>query len=203
MVGYPRIFDTQEQRQAYDEFIEFMRVNDPDIYKQLNPPEFDCREVLKQLKDTIRKCERSHNPLGPTLFFVTINFKLETTIDEMHQCMARVVSRSFIKNYWYSFEQGGDGKDRAIGYHPHVHMILTDCKHPAGQLRRDLYNTVKKHVGCPKHVDVGIHPLSRLSDKLAYLNGIKDDPEKDAKIACDVEWRRNNNLASIYTNALP
>lgn len=156
----------------------------------------DSLQCQRLMRDFISKRE-AMVPL--TMYWMTINFKPDVSIDKIANVMHRLSQRSFMTEYWYSFEQRSESINSIHGIHCHW-LIFT--KHPMGQLKRDVFNTVKTLVGNQHHVDVRKYDLSMKQDKLDYLYGKKWDVEKDLKVQTDRLFRLENNLEPLYTNGI-
>lgn len=126
--------------------------------------------------------------------FVTINWKPGTTPRDTVRILDNVFQKNWINKYLISYEQRGETvEDCGNGYHNHVILYNVDDK-AKSQIQREIFNTCKSMVGSKLHIHVDKIPTSWLKDKEDYINGIKWDSAKDAKIAIDKIFRKNYNL---------
>lgn len=156
----------------------------------------DTLQCQRLMHEFIKKRE---SYVSPSMYWMTINFKPDVSIDKIANVMHRLSQRSFMTEYWYSFEQRSESINSIHGIHCHW---LICSKHPMGQLKRDVFNTVKTIVGNVHHVDLRKYDISMKQDKLDYLYGKKWDVEKDLKVQTDRLFRLENNLEPIYTNGI-
>lgn len=132
------------------------------------------------------------------LFFVTINFKPESTVHSILAVMSKLAARSFVKRYAYNIEQRGETvEEMGKGIHSHF-LIATDINQ--SHLEKYIFSSVRTMVGNKRHVDVRKYSMSLWNDKLDYIKGLKWDSDKDLKIEVDNLFREKNNIDFFYTN---
>lgn len=121
--------------------------------------------------------------------FITINFRPGIDPEVPVRLLSNILNKKWIPSkYAYVHEQRGETiEDIGIGHH--VHLLLESVDKPKSHIHREIYNTVKNHVGCRLHVDVRMIPSDWLEDKYSYINGTKWEPEKSSKIEIDKLWR--------------
>lgn len=135
---------------------------------------------------------------SPSLFiWMTVNFRPDLSLQDIRELLNRIASRKFMTQYWYSIEQRSEIPGIYTGIHSHW-IIITN--HPKSQFKRDILSTLGKGIGNPLHVDVRYYPAKFLKEKLDYLKGSKWDADKWSKVQNDRIFRKENNLAEVYTN---
>lgn len=133
----------------------------------------------------------------PKIFFMTINPKPDIDLKLFKDLVSKYISRSFVKNVLYSFEQTGVDDD-SMGHHPHVHIIMDKVKNMSPkQLQDRTYNTFKNVCNNRLCCDVRIYQGSLRQDKIDYLKGLKWDESKDKASKINIVWRKLNNLETI------
>lgn len=165
-------------------------------------PVMDWDEATQNAVVALQRRVISHleNAKKSELFFLTVNFKPDTTVYQVIEACDRISRRSFVQKYWYNIEQRGTSlEDMGKGLHTHFLFFSTT---PISQVKRDIYNTVKCLVGNQLHVDLKRYPTEYLNDKIDYLNGKKWDPEKLDKVNTDKLFREEYMLSTIYSNGL-
>lgn len=134
---------------------------------------------------------------------VTINPPEDIDIDTLYDCVCQIKSKTWIGNdYVYCFEQRGV-TDEELGKGIHAHMLLYRGDKPKSEVVREIKSTVKKY-GLydgkdPTDRQLNFKPIRSGTESrvVNYMLGNKDDV-KSAKVAIDVKWREQNNLAPIY-----
>jgi len=145
-------------------------------------------------------------PLVPNkLCWITINFddtKLGAAVQQIPSMINnKLLMRRYFQNkkYYFSVEQRGEQLGVFKGFHIH---LLTEClrKSPSA-LIREFYSSFKDYVGTKQHIDVRKYTSCQVwRDKVLYLKGEKDDPDKALKTKNDHLMRKAYKFKELYTN---
>lgn len=129
--------------------------------------------------------------------FVTINWKPGTTPEHTVGLLSNVIGKKWVKKVFWSYEQRGTDED-SMGSGYHNHLLFLNVDKPKSQIQREIYNTVKNHVGNKFHVDVRMIPDSWVNDKKDYMRGDKWDDDKALKVSYDKPFRLKYGLIELY-----
>ncbi|AXH77931.1 MAG: putative replication initiation protein [Cressdnaviricota sp.] len=139
--------------------------------------------------------------ITPKVYWITINPKPDTKLDVFLKLLEKSINKKWIDKYYYNIEQRGETLEN-IGTGLHSHMLIVPSSHKRkSEVHREFHSTFKAIVGNKLHVHIQDFPDNIIQDKLDYLNGLKWDGEKQTKINMDINFRLNNKLNIIYTNA--
>lgn len=165
----------------------------------LSMPESQLK-YFKQMVAQLDRLEYQIYKLGQNrkIQFITVNFKPEVLIPEAMSAVNKFSRRKCLKNVVWSYEQRGECL-KTLGNGMHVH-ILTDKVVDITHIKKYAYNSFKKLVGNPKHVDVRQYPYEFRVDKEDYIRGVKWDADKEEKIDMDKIWRKNKGINNFYYN---
>lgn len=131
------------------------------------------------------------------IFFVTINPRPDVDLKLFKKLVANYLSRTFVQNELYSFEQTGEDVS-TMGKHPHCHIIMDKVKNMSPkQLQDRTYNTFKSICGNKLCCDVRIYSGSLRQDKINYLKGLKWDESKDKASKINIVWRELNDMLTV------
>lgn len=133
-----------------------------------------------------------------SIYWITINpppnIDIQGFINRVHQLR----ERSYLPNIKYSFEQRGEQLDE-VGTGVHVHILCDKKKGVAPKnIINNLSSFLKNYISSSSSIDVKSYPKSYYQDKVNYLSGKKQDPDKDKKIEMDKIFRERFKLNSIY-----
>lgn len=105
-----------------------------------------------------------------------MNVKPEVPYAQLSKSVDKLVTKKWITSYAYAYEfRKADQQNCGL----HVHIALPRGTKRPSEADREIRNTFKHLVGdSARHIDVKIYDLKLLNDKIDYLNGIKDDPQK-------------------------
>lgn len=131
------------------------------------------------------------------LLWVTVNVKPEVPYAQLSKSVDKLVTKKWITSYAYAYEfRKADQQNCGL----HVHIALPRGTKRPSEADREIRNTFKHLVGdSARHIDVKIYDLKLLNDKIDYLNGIKDDPQKEESIAFTKQKRIELGINNIYT----
>lgn len=139
----------------------------------------------------------------PDIYFITINFIDDlSNIDLYLKTIKKFSTLTYIKghNYVYSIEQRAPLGDDFKGMH--MHMVVDRKKgdnYKKSKMIDAVYRTFKKCVGSKESIHIRDYPQSYRNDKIEYMKGNKDEPDKDLLIQNDLLFREKYNLKSLYT----
>lgn len=122
------------------------------------------------------------------------------TLPEFVRCMEKMMSKAWLTNYLYVFEQRGETlADCGKGYH--FHAIIEKPKNKSYvHIVRELSSTANKVCDSSNYHYFNLENISDAEKdrKIVYITGRKADPSKWAKQDMDIPFRINNNLKSCY-----
>lgn len=148
--------------------------------------------------DILKKVRAKYQKKESRFFFITLNFKPESTIDEIKLVMDKILNRKYFINFVYGYDQrSGDMTTTGTGIH--VHGVL---KKEAGlkknYIPKWLFNSCKNYMSDMSKIDVKIYDDKFYQDKIDYVKGIKFNEDKLEVAAVTKVWRQQNNLQDIY-----
>lgn len=165
------------------------------------PTKEEYREIVKQ-KFIKEVC--GLDPASPSkCHWITINFEdKQVSPNDIPILMKnKILCKRCCqdKKYYYSIEQRSEIINSYSGYH--VHLLIAQLKKPKSHIIREFYQALKSYVGTKQHINVKLYKGSQFwTEKLDYLNGVKDDKEKELKTENDKHFRKKYNLKNLYTN---
>lgn len=153
----------------------------------------DICEACKTYSDMLLKKQSKRR----RYIFVTVNVKPGTTLEDLQSKMVKFISKKWVTDLVYTFEQRSEDINNVDGLHTHM-LVYIPKKRPS-EVNREIYSTFKHIVGTKKSINVNYIPLEWVMDKLNYIAGNKEEA-KMAKVCVDRLWRAQNNLSDIYTH---
>jgi len=162
---------------------------------------------MGHIQQEFRKLDTARESVKPRMFWITINPPKEADEDPvsfLNRITDLLSRRKWIKQCYYSIEQRSSVEgERYTGVHSHL-LVVSECpvktvKRPA-QAHREIYSWfLSKYPSINKPaIDLKTFPMSYYDDKLDYIKGLKDDPDKDSKIAQDVLFRSKFGFLPYY-----
>ena len=132
--------------------------------------------------------------------FLTINPNPQITLLEFIRCMEKLMSKTWMTQYIYVFEQRGETLEE-VGKGFHFHAIIEKPSNKSYQhMVRELSSGANKvcdtsnfHFYNLKNIDE-----NEKERKIKYITDMKADPAKHLKQEMDIIFRKNNNLLSYY-----
>lgn len=151
---------------------------------------------MEEWDRTTRMLERLKRETGG-LFWITVNVKPDVTYSQLSDKVAKMLTKNWITNAAYAYEFRGETKGGNNGLHVHIALQRGD-KRPSEAIR-EIRNTYKTLVGDPaKHIDIREYDMILWDDKIRYLNGEKDDENKNDAIIFTEKQRTLLNIEKIY-----
>jgi len=146
----------------------------------------------------LKKCEEIKE--NSKYVFLTINPNAYITLTDFINKMNKLMSKIWITNYLYVFEQRGETlADLGKGFH--FHLILEKPKgKPYSHLIRELSNSANTVCDTSNFHFFNLKSISEeeCQRKIIYITGRKADAQKHLKQDMDIVWRKQNNLLSFY-----
>lgn len=125
---------------------------------------------------------------------ITINpDELHQNIKTLKTKVEKFVTRKFIEEYIYNFEQRGTESVQGI----HTHILLKQNCRDGDTFRKSTINTFKSLVGNNMAINFK-YITTKPEQAIPYITGVKQDDDKQDKMAMDVKWRNENNLNAFY-----
>lgn len=158
-------------------YIMFKELATDGIYKEL------CEYVAKKNENKWK------------YLFITVNFKDydlgdDELIGKLLQKTRKIVTKKWVTKAMWCYETRGLMKGL------HVHMkIWVDPKKKIYDCQREVYNTVKDHVGSKRHVDRRYSNIEGCFED--YIKGIKGKVQKENH-ANDTLFRKKYGLDDVY-----
>lgn len=176
-----------------------IRLEDGDFEKLPNKIDPEVKVLLKEYHEYIGTDGKFSSTKYPHCF-VTFNpdNKYDDKPDEFIQLMANVVSKKWIKNAIYVFEQRS--KESEIWHGLHCHMLIERRHKRECEFKREIKNTVK-NMGDIKNshiLNFSFRPTKEVDKTINYMLGEKDE-DKMLKIPQDEYMREELELESYYT----
>lgn len=170
------------------------------VYQQrITNGEFEGMEELQELQEQIKNKNGNGGNIAP-VYFVTVNPKEGTTLEQLEKCLRKYTSRhGLMTGYAYVIEQRGS-TEADMGKGIHAHMLIKQRGHIfLNEFSKNSYNTFKNIVGSRASIfitPVRSEPL--FNDKMEYMYGKKDTSEKMAKCAIDIIFRNKLGIQAMY-----
>lgn len=172
-------FDFEEQRFRHNLELEEFKVRD-----KLEKVPLDV--ILSQMKFEQQLDKKK-------IFWITISpppdYDLTTFINKV-----KSLNPETYQDLKYNIEQRGETVEE-LGKGFHLHML---CKQKKNQSQKNIINNLSsKFKLSNSSIDVKLYPVSYYNDKVDYLKGKKNDPDKDKKIRMDILFREKYSLNFI------
>lgn len=142
------------------------------------------------------------------LFWITVNPPPEADHDPVSffKHVVEVLSRrKWISRAYFNIEQRSEELNGPYsGFHVHILVVsetpLKGVKRPA-QAHRELYSWFLRLYPSmnKKALDLKTFPMDYFDDKMDYLKGLKDDPDKTEKVLADRQMRLTYEFPEYYT----
>lgn len=162
------------------------------IYPNGAPP------FMETLKDLKGKCDNILDTKNGKMnwCFFTVNFKADVNHEEIVSVMKDFCEKcKFIDTYMWSIEQRSEDSQMFHGFH--VHILFSKDGNPPSKIQRAFKTKFfDKYVGGPEKLDYKY--VENPEKRIKYILGLKDDKEKDAKIAVDNIFRELYGYQRYY-----
>jgi len=132
--------------------------------------------------------------------FLTINPNPHITIGEFVSIITKMMSKPWIQNYLYVYEQRGEDEGECgKGFHFHAIIKKQPNKVPS-HILRELASSANKvcDTSCINFFNLKNISEEEKERKIIYLTGSKADEHKHKKQEMDIPFRQRNNLLSFY-----
>ena len=114
----------------------------------------------------------------------------------MDKLVKKCLSKYWITDYAYCYEQRSDNADDIHGLHAHI--LLTRNLKPS-HCKREIQSTFKSIVGIPdKHINIQFKKKEWIPDKINYMLGNKTGEGKEPKTEVDKLMRKTLGIEDIY-----
>lgn len=162
--------------------------------KNTNIPDSDYKEMeqlLQQFKEL-----KTNDDLRYAAF-ITVSPSASTLMDFDHldTTVKKCLSKHWVDEYVYCYEQRSADKDNIHGLH--VHILLRRHTKPS-HLEREVRNTFKHIVGTPKHINIQYKKKEWIKDKIEYMRGNKTDSGKPEKVVIDKLMRKTLGIGDLF-----
>ncbi len=162
---------------------------------QDNIPQFEYDE-MELLLEKQKELKKQNDPKYAA--FITINPEKSRLGDfnELSKRVEKCLSKHWVQEYAYCYEQRSDNADDLYGLHAHI--LLTRHIKPS-HLERGVRSAFKAIVGIPdKHIDIQYKKKDWINDKLEYMLGKKTGEGKEEKVEIDKIFRETLGIEDIY-----
>lgn len=133
--------------------------------------------------------------------FFTFSFREGTKLDEATKFINKVVSKSWMDEWYYTYEQRGETNTEA-GKGLHIHLLFKRVLKPS-HTNREIYNTFKHLTDIKESIlfktAFKYYPKKFKEDKIDYMSGKKWDDDKHQKTIIDKYFRDINSLELLYS----
>lgn len=155
----------------------------------------DLEEEYRKMAENIRKLpDTSMNK-----FFVTVSFDdTKVTPETLVKEISRRLARKWVHQYQFCIEQRGERIDDYHGYHTHILICSNVQSKSVVHIKREVASWFKSMISGPQYVDV--KKVTQDNGLVNYMTGIKQDPEKDKKVANDVAFRLKYHIAPMISS---
>lgn len=158
----------------------------------------EIKSLLKEYNDYIGTDGKFGSSKYPHCF-VTINpdLKYDDKPDEFIELITRVLSKKWVKNAIYVFEQRSIEKDKWYGLH--CHMLIERRHKRETEFKREIRSTLK-HIGDIKNehiLNFSFRPTKEVEKTIAYMMGEKDE-QKMLKVPQDELMREELEMEAFY-----
>lgn len=122
--------------------------------------------------------------------FVTLNFSVETTIDELHEIVhkLKIWDIQYLKGSKFVIEYNGSNNN-----HPHIHLLILE-KVKQERLLRDFSKKFKLK---SNFIDI-VNRADLYQIHRDYVTGQKVPKEKKKLVKLDKIWRKKYNFIDVY-----
>lgn len=154
-------------------------------------------EEMEELTAKLKESKKDHDP--KYALFITINPAVNDTsvYQELDKKVKKCLSKYWITDYCYCYEQRSDDAKSIHGFH--CHILLTRGAHKPSHCEREIRSTFGSLVGIPsKHINIQYKRKDWISDKISYMLGNKTGDGKDKKSEVDKIMRKNLGIEEIY-----
>lgn len=148
-------------------------------------------EMLRKLKKNVVKKEKLYS------FLVTVNANSTAPFLTLKRLVEKVMTKKWVSEAVYNFEQRSEQVSEFSGFHSHM-LLKLDRRKAKSDIIREVHSTCKSI--CTKNA-VNVKYIKSISDfnrAEKYIQGIKSDGDKFAKMAVDVEFRKHYDLQAYY-----
>lgn len=158
-------------------------------------------KLYAKIKDL--KNEKAKESDTKYLGFFTFNFKPGITLENLFIFMDKLTKKKWMSTYSYCIEQRGESLEE-LGKGLHIHLLFHRNQKRPSECVRECFNTFNKYTEIPFTIFnkkcCKFYPLEYYDEKIDYMVGAKWDEEKLTKVSMDKEFRKRNNIKSLYTN---
>jgi len=153
--------------------------------------------LYNDIKGTLKETNGGRNS---KYIYLTINPNPRITLKMFISVITKMMSKSWITNFLYVFEQGGKDEGEC-GKDFHLRAII---KKPINKsyshIIRELSSTANKvcDSSCPKSFTINAISERECQLSLIHLTDVKPDDTEYQKHAIDIVWRQQNNLKNYY-----
>lgn len=158
------------------------------IYNRMETERFAFLEKKKEIDNNSK------------YIFITINPNDRITLLEFINKMNKMMSKKWITNYLFVFEQRGE-TPAELGKGFHFHCILEKPKNKKYcEMIRELSNSANTVCDTSNYHFFNVKSISEEEKdrKIIYITGTKADEAKHLKQSMDIVWREKNKLKSFY-----
>lgn len=140
-------------------------------------------QELDQLKEQLKEQQKAKDP--KYAIFITVNPKVNdlSGYQDLDKKVRKCLSKYWITDYAYCYEQRSDNADSIHGLHAHI--LITRGAHKPSHCEREIINTFISLCGNAKHVNIQYKRKEWIKDKLEYMKGNKTGDGKDIKVSVD------------------
>lgn len=163
--------------------------------------------IFKEFKELYTKY-KTNDKDNSKFIWLTINPRADVPLSQIMQVAKKYVKRTFIKTYYYVYEQRGSiTNQKEMGTGIHIHLLLErnveanikvwDIKKRTKDSFRDITDVENSKIFYYK-----VMPEDYIVDKLNYMNNKNLDQEHQDKLEkqeFDIEWRKKNKIQSNYS----
>ena len=156
------------------------------------------RKVYMDKYNHLKKCEEIKE--NSKYVFLTVNPGMHISLLEFIRKMEKLMSKKWIQNYCYVFEQRGEFLTE-LGKGFHFHAIIEKPKTKSyNHMIRELSNSANSVCDTSNFHFFNIKSISEeeCHRKIQYITGRKADESKHLKQDMDIIFRQNNNIKSFY-----
>ncbi len=160
-----------------------------------NIPECEYEEMDKLLA-TQKEKKKEDDPNYALFITVSPKDNLLTDFKSLDDKVQKCLSKYWITDYAYCYEQRSDDPENIHGLHTHI--LLTRNLKPSHS-KREVQSTFKTIVGIPdKHINIQFKKKEWIKDKIDYMLGNKTGEGKDKKTEIDKIMRQTLGIETIY-----
>ncbi len=154
-------------------------------------------EEMEELSTKLKDLKKEQDP--KYALFITINPAVNDTsvYQELDQKVKKCISKYWVSDYCYCYEQRSDDCKSIHGFH--CHILLTRGAHKPSHCEREVRSTFGSMVGIPsKHINIQYKRKEWIPDKISYMLGNKTGDGKDKKSEVDKIMRKDLGIKEIY-----